>query len=291
MDARLRPTGRLAPTPSGELHLGNLVAFAAAWLSARSRGGRVLLRIEDIDRERSRPAIAQRQRDDLRWMGLDWDAETPAQSTRDYTPWLAHLAAHTYRCRCTRAVIKSAGGHPADCRAASHTEGAVRFALSHSHLRFEDLRFGAVQAERGDDPVLVRRDGAPSYNLAVVADDITDGVTEVVRGADLLEHTAVQLELWEALGATPPVWMHSPLIVGPDGRKLSKSHGAISLAGLRALGWSSEQLWAAVLPWLGMAAASRPDPSAFRADAGPRGPIRLTAPAGGPADGLCWSVD
>src|SRR5688572_125089 len=117
--------GRLAPTPSGHLHLGNATAFAAAWLSVRSRGGRLLLRIEDVDVGRARAHVAASQRRDLEWLGLTWDAETPAQSTRDYAPWLERLAPHTYFCACARKDV--AGPYPGTCRTAGHTAGKVRF--------------------------------------------------------------------------------------------------------------------------------------------------------------------
>ena len=276
----LRPVGRLAPTPSGDLHLGNVCAVAAAWLSSRARAGRVLLRMEDVDTTRSRREVEERQRADLRWLGLHWDEETRRQSERDYGPALEALADHTYRCTCTRRQIRDAGGvYPGTCRTLGRTEGAVRFRLEPGPELVDDRRWGPtdVVPDAFGDPVLVRKDGLAAYNLAVVTDDVLDGVSEVVRGADLLEFTGVQVRLWKALGATPPTWLHAPLILGPDGRKLSKSHGALHVGALREAGWTPADVWRLVLPWLGLegdelqGAVERFDPMA-----GPRGPLQLT---------------
>ena len=278
------PVGRLAPTPSGGLHLGNLCAFAAAWLSVRKAGGRLLLRIEDIDRQRSRPAIADGQRRDLEWLGLGWDEEVTPQSQRDYAPWLGRLAGRVYRCTCTRKQLRPHGGvYPGTCRDKKLTEGTTRFRLTDTSHPFHDRRWGPVVATPSQfgDPVLVGRDGTPTYNLAVVADDIADGVSEVVRGADLRDYTGVQIALWQALGATPPAWLHAPLILGPDGRKLSKSHGAMELASLREIGWSPADVWRLVLPWLGLGGQEDPAVAALDFDpaAGPRGPLTLRYPS------------
>lgn len=270
--------GRLAPTPSGHLHLGNVTAFAAAWLSVRSAGGRLLLRMEDIDTVRARPDIEGGIREDLRWLGLDWDEEVPRQSVRDYQPAIARLSPHTYFCRCTRAQITAAGGrYPGTCRDAGHAHGALRLRLPAGPVHFLDRRFGPrdVDPNLFGDPVLVRSDGLVSYNLAVVADDITDGVTEVVRGADLLDFTAVQIHMWRELGGREPSWLHAPLVLGADGTKLSKSHGSAEIRAIRLAGRSPRHVWETVLPWLGIepvdeiaAAIGR-----FEAGAGPRGPV------------------
>jgi glutamyl-Q tRNA(Asp) synthetase len=248
-------TGRLAPTPSGRLHLGNACAAAAAWLSIRQRGGRLLLRIEDVDAGRARDDVADAIRADLAWLGVHWDAETPAQSTRDYAPALARLAAHTYVCACTRAASRDAGGAcVGGCRTRRLTAGAVRFALPPGVETVADRARGdsAVDLASVADPVLRRRDGCYTYSLAVVADDIADGVTEVARGADLVDQSAVQAVLWRALGAAPPAWLHAPLILGGDGKKLSKSHRSAAVGDLRELGWSPGEVWRTVLPWLGL---------------------------------------
>jgi glutamyl/glutaminyl-tRNA synthetase len=247
--------GRLAPTPSGRLHLGNVSAFAAAWLSARAQGGRLLLRIEDVDRVRADRAVEDSLRDDLAWLGLTWDEETRRQSERDYAPVLAALTSFTYYCDCTRAAIQAAGGvYPGTCRDRGRTEGAIRFRLPDETLPFVDRARGrhVTDLRSMGDPVLRRRDGLYAYNLAVVADDLADGVTEVVRGADLLDQSAVQICLWRALGHEPPTWLHSPLILGGDGRKLSKSHGSAHIGELKAAGWTVADVWDHVLPWLGI---------------------------------------
>ena len=289
----MTPTGRLAPTPSGDLHLGNATAFVAAWLSARSAGGRVLLRIEDVDRGRARRAVEDRQRADLEWLGLTWDEEVPPQRDRDYAPWIARLGARIYRCTCTRRAIQEAGGvYPGTCRDAGHTEGVVRFRLPEGTVRFVDRRWGRreVDPTAFGDPVLQRRDGVYAYNLAVVADDIADGVSEVVRGADLLDYTAVQVHLWRAFDATPPTWLHAPLVLGPDGRKLAKRHASTSLRELRALGWTPPDVWRAVLPWLGLD-GDGPDAAlaGWRPDVGPLGPVTLAEPPGAPG-ALRWTT-
>jgi len=270
--------GRLAPTPSGHLHLGNATAFLAAWLSVRAQGGRLLLRIEDVDVGRARAAVAESQRRDLEWLGLGWDAETAPQSTRDYAPWLARLAPHTYFCACARKDV--AGPYPGTCRAAGHAAGKVRFRVPDGAVSFADRACGPRTVDPADqgDPVLRRADGVYAYNLAVVADDIADGVTEVVRGADLLDHTAVQIRLWEALGAAPPTWLHAPLVLGADGKKLSKSHGAQHIGALRDAGRAPRDVLAVILPWLGLDGGASLDEAARAFDPTriPRGPI--TAP-------------
>jgi len=249
------PTGRLAPTPSGRLHLGNVCAAGAAWLSIRQRQGRLLFRLEDVDAGRARRDVADAIRADLDWLGLDCDVETPAQSARDYAPALARLAPWTYRCACTRAASRDAGGAcVAGCADRGLIEGAIRFRLPSTSEPVEDLALGrgTVDLARTADPVLQRRDGCGTYALAVVADDIADGVTEVARGADLADQCAVQAVLWRALGAAPPVWLHAPLILGGDGKKLSKSHRAAAVGDLRDAGWSAGDVWRVVLPWLGL---------------------------------------
>jgi glutamyl-tRNA synthetase len=287
------PVGRLAPTPSGDLHLGNVTAFTAAFLSVRAAGGRLLLRVEDVDLGRARPEVEARQRADLRWLGLDWDEETTRQSERRYDDALARLP--SYRCVCTRAA-RAGGAYPGTCRDAGHVEGAVRFRVPDGRVEFIDRRLGRVEVDPAvtGDPVLVRRDGLVGYPLAVVADDARDGVTEVVRGADLLDATAAQIRLWEALGAAPPTYLHTPLILGADGRKLSKSHGSLHVGALRDAGWTPRDVLRPVFGWLGLDVDDLADAvGGFRPDRGPAGPI--TVPFGdGPApparDGLRWTV-
>jgi glutamyl-Q tRNA(Asp) synthetase len=248
-------TGRLAPTPSGMLHLGNAVAFAAAWLSVRQRGGELLLRFEDVDRSRARREMESAQRRDLHWLGLTWDREVRRQSERNYEPWLAALDSYTYRCTCSRKSVRLSGGvYQGVCRDAAHDEGAVRFRLPAALSSFTDRVYGPTHVDISamSDPILRRSDGEFAYALAVVADDIADGVTEVVRGADLLDLSAVQTEVWRAFGATPPTWLHTPLVLGADGRKLSKSNGSSNIGALRDSGWTASDVWRQVLPWLGV---------------------------------------
>lgn len=239
------PIGRLAPTPSGLLHLGNALAFGAAWLSVRNAGGRLLLRVEDLDRGRARDDVAAAQRADLLWLGIDWDVEVPPQSARAYP--LEGIA--TYRCTCSRALRLA---RACACRDAGRVTGAWRFRTPPGSVTFVDRARGPCAIVPEDDPVLVRANGEAAYPLAVVLDDARDGVTEVVRGGDLLEATAVQVRLYAALGLPPPSWLHVPVLLGADGRKLSKSHGSSGIAALRAAGWNPSRVWGALLPLLGL---------------------------------------
>jgi glutamyl-tRNA synthetase len=263
------PVGRLAPTPSGLLHLGNALAFGAAWLSARARGGRVLLRVEDVDRGRARAEIAAAQRADLAWLGIDWDVEVPPQSARAYPL----DGVPTYRCACNRATRLA---RACLCRDAGGADGVWRFRTPPGAVSFVDRARGPVTVDPEDDPVLVRADGEAAYPIAVVLDDLRDGVTEVVRGGDLVEATGVQIRLYEALGQPPPTWLHVPLLLGEDGKKLSKSHGSTGIAALREAGWSADAVWATLLPALGLPpgplAGARFDPEAV-----PRGPFVVGA--------------
>ncbi len=262
--------GRLAPTPSGALHLGNALAFGAAWLSARNASGRLLFRLEDLDRGRARDAVAAGQRADLRWLGIDWDEEVAPQSARVYP--LDGIP--TYRCTCSRALRLA---RACVCRDAAHTEGVWRYRTPPGPVAFTDRARGPCRVAPEDDPVLVRADGEAAYPLAVVLDDLRDGVTEVVRGGDLLEATALQLRIYEALGRAPPTWLHVPVLLGPDGRKLSKSHGSVGIAALRDAGWTPDRVWEALLPALGL----------------PPGPLHAARldPAGVPAGPLVAEAD
>ena len=263
--------GRLAPTPSGHLHLGNALAFGAAWLSARSAGGRLLLRVEDLDRGRAREAIAAAQRGDLRWLGIDWDAEVPPQSQRTYTL----DGVPTYRCACSRAM-RLAG--ECRCRDASGTTGVWRFRASREPVTFVDRALGPQTFLPEDDPILQRADGEAAYPLAVVLDDARDGVTEVVRGADLLSATATQLQLYTLLRHPPPTWLHVPVLLGSDGKKLSKSHGSTELRALRAAGWTARDVWRLLLPFLGAPGLDRLDDVRFEPTAVARGPFVVDGP-------------
>ena len=242
--------GRLAPTPSGHLHLGNALAFGAAWLAARHGGGRLLLRIEDLARARARPAGPERQRDELRGRGVDGDEVGPPQSTRRYP--LDGLP--VYRCACSRQQ-RLAGG--CRCREQPSPAGVWRFACPTAPVTFTDSARGTLTLPCGPDPVVQRRDGEAAYPLAVVLDDHRDGVTQVVRGADLVEATPAQLCIAAALGlSVRPQYVHVPLLLGTDGRKLSKSHQSTELRALRAAGWTPARVWEALLPCLGLSGAS-----------------------------------
>ncbi|HEX2093301.1 MAG TPA: tRNA glutamyl-Q(34) synthetase GluQRS, partial [Longimicrobiaceae bacterium] len=251
--------GRFAPSPTGRLHLGNARTALLAWLHARSAGGRFVLRVEDLDRGRVRPGYAEAQLADLRWLGVDWD-EGPdvggpfapyLQSEREalYRETLGRLEERglLYRCRCSRREIAAAASaphgpadegprYPGTCRArpAGERDGpaALRFPVSPGEVGFRDLLQGPVafdpEAETGDF-VVRRRDGVAAYQLAVVVDDAAMGITHVVRGADLLPSTARQLLLYRALELLPPEFLHVPLLLGPDGERLAKRHGAVSL--------------------------------------------------------------
>ncbi len=251
--------GRFAPTPSGRMHLGNVFSALLAWLSARAAGGGILLRIEDLDTLRCTRENAELLRDDLRWLGLVWDEEQPPQSTRSayYEEVLARLAdaGEVYPCWCTRGDLKSApnaphasDGHPiypGTCRGLSAAERAARarerpplwrLRVPDETIRFTDGNYGPYEENlaRGcGDFILRRADGVFAYQLAVVADDIAAGVTQVVRGRDLLSSTPRQLYLYRLLGAAPPAYYHVPLLTAPDGRRLSKRDDDLDMGPLR----------------------------------------------------------
>lgn len=262
--------GRFAPSPSGPLHLGNLRTALAAWLFARSESSRFLLRIEDLDRGRSRAEHELGQLADLRAIGLDWDGETMRQSTRGeaYRAAVATLEemGRVYPCWCTRAEIRAAtqaahgplpeGAYPGTCRGLSRAEQterrrqagrppSLRLDARNESLAFEDGLLGRYEGEI-DDFVLWRWDGTAAYNLAVVVDDAAQGIEQVVRGDDLLDSTPRQILLHRLLGTTAPEHAHLPLVLGPDGSRLAKRHGAVTLADREAVGESPVQ----VLEWL-----------------------------------------
>jgi glutamyl-tRNA synthetase len=240
-------TGRFAPSPTGDLHLGNLRTALLAWLFARKRGSRFRMRVEDLDVGRVRPGIEERQLADLRAVGVDWDGPVVRQSERLdlYAAALERL--DTYPCFCTRAEIREAasaphgpvGAYPGTCRELSAGERAEREAAG----RPPALR---ARADGSVDDFVVRRgDGAYAYNLAVVVDDAAMGVDQVVRGDDLLDSTPRQVWLAGALRLPTPDYVHVPLVLGPDGARLAKRHGAVTLRELdagEALAWILESL-------------------------------------------------
>jgi glutamyl-tRNA synthetase len=262
--------GRFAPSPTGALHLGNLRTAVAAYASVQAGGGTFLIRFEDLDMHNANMANAQQQLDDLAAIGVV-AAETPVvQSERFalYHDAIARLneAGHTYECFCTRKEVLEAaqaphGGqvmYPGTCRDLTEAEreerrsvrpGALRLRAHGATQSFTDHIHGTVTG-LVDDVVLRRNDGVPSYNIAVVVDDALQGVTEVVRGDDLLEVTANQVHLRTLLGYSTPVYGHVPLAVGDDGERLAKRHGAVTLADLAAQGISAAQvrdmLWASL---------------------------------------------
>jgi glutamyl-tRNA synthetase len=260
--------GRFAPSPSGRLHLGNLRTALLAWLFARSGGGRFLLRIEDLDRARSRPEHERTQLEDLRALGLDWDGEPLRQSRRGerYREALDRLAAdgRVYPCWCTRAEIRASseaphgplpeGAYPGTCRRLSAAErarrersgrpAALRLDARLELVEFDDRLHGRISGVV-DDFVLWRGDDGPAYQLAVVVDDADQQVGEVVRGDDLLDSTPRQLLLARLLGLRAPSHAHVPLVLGPDGRRLAKRHGDVTLehhTPERALTWMASSL-------------------------------------------------
>jgi len=261
------PCGRFAPTPSGPLHLGSLLAAAGSYLSARSRGGRWLLRIEDLDRERNVPGLADQFQRTLELFGFEWDGNVSFQSHRIelYEDSLRALqaAGHCFACRCSRSRLAELAPdpdaepvYPGTCRddpAAASGPHALRFRIApdQAEIEFVDALQGPVRQDcrqQAGDFVIRRRDGHFAYHLAVVVDDERQGVTEVVRGCDLLSSTPRQILLQRALGFQTPRYAHLPLLTEPDGRKLAKSHRAVPLAPHDA----AAQLWQ-VLDWLGQA--------------------------------------
>ena len=258
MNAPTPYVGRFAPSPTGPLHAGSVAAALASWLDARARRGRWLVRIEDIDPPREQPGAAASILDTLRRLGLRWDGEPTFQSARGagYAAALDGLAARglAYPCGCTRREIADSQLHagaprerhaelryPGTCRdglAPGREARAWRLRVPDGVEGFEDRRLGPqaqdVAAEIGDF-VLRRADGLWAYQLAVVVDDAEQGVTDVVRGTDLLGSTGRQIVLARALGARPPRWLHVPVVAGPDGDKLSKQNGATPVDASRPL--------------------------------------------------------
>lgn len=240
------PTGRFAPSPTGPLHFGSFVAALASWLDARAAGGRWLVRIEDLDRPRERPGAAEDILATLTRFGLEWDGEVAYQSRRraHYEDALRALEAHTYWCGCTRREIADsalrlasdgAQVYPGTCRNGlppGKTARALRVRTEAKAIPFEDRVQGRVEHDLERDVgdfVLLRADGQIAYQLAVVVDDALQDVTDVVRGADLLDSTPRQIHLQRLLGLPTPQYLHIPVALDAGGDKLSKSAGAGAL--------------------------------------------------------------
>ncbi len=245
------------------MHLGTARTALIGWLRARSLGGAFILRMEDLDGPRVRAGAAEAMLADLRWLGLDWD-EGPdvggdrgpyVQSERlaRYAEGLDALAAHTYRCTCSRkeiAMIASAPHgeervYPGTCRdGPAHPEraAAIRLVMPEPPPAFEDLCVGHVEGRGRGDFVVRRKDGVFAYQLACAVDDHLMGITEVLRGDDLISSTPRQIAIYDALGWSAPSFAHVPLVLGPDGERLAKRHGAIGIGALRAGGRSAASI-------------------------------------------------
>ncbi|MBI2803558.1 MAG: tRNA glutamyl-Q(34) synthetase GluQRS [Planctomycetes bacterium] len=267
MESHAPIVGRLAPSPTGAQHVGNARTYLIAWLSARSRGGSVGLRIEDIDSPRIKPGAAAGAIDDLHWLGLDWDGVPLVQTERlsFYEAALVQLQARdlVYPCTCTRTDVERAASAPhpehegpiypgtcahrraVDARDLPPGSFAWRMRVGSETIVFEDGFHGPLAMnlhEIGGDFVVWKSAGTPAYQLAVVVDDAAQQVSEVVRGDDLLPSTPRQLLLYRELGLMPPRFVHVPLVIGPDGKRLAKRHGDTRLQALRAAGVSAQAL-------------------------------------------------
>jgi glutamyl-tRNA synthetase len=269
--------GRFAPSPTGTLHLGNLRTALLAWLFARSAGARFLMRMEDLDTGRVKPGVDEEQLRDLAAIGVDWNGDVVYQSARLdlYGDAIATLraAGRVYECFCTRAEIRAAasaphgplpeGAYPGTClrltaaelaeKRAGDRPPALRIRADAAHVTFID-RLHGPQEGVVDDFVVQRNDGAPAYNLAVVVDDAAQGIEEVVRGDDLIDSTPRQLFLARLLGVSAPRHAHVPLVLGPDGARLAKRHGDVTLR---------EVLPAAARAWMADTLGFEPDPMSF----------------------------
>ena len=247
-----KPVGRFAPTPSGRMHLGNVFSFLIAWLSVKSRDGTILLRMEDLDTQRTSEAYAQTLREDLTWLGLTWDLETPPQSQRSpvYDRYFKKLLEEglLYPCFCTRSQLHNVNAphlsdgtyvYPGTCRhlvEKPNKPHSWRVTVPDGDWAFQDLLQGPckqnLQTDCGDF-VVRRADGVYVYQLAVTVDDGEAGVTEVVRGVDLMSSAPRQMYLQKLFGFSHPTYGHVPLLLAPDGRRLSKRDKDLDLGQLR----------------------------------------------------------
>jgi glutamyl-tRNA synthetase len=279
--------GRLAPSPTGALHLGNARTFLLAWLSIRAQGGAVVLRVEDLDGPRVKPGAAAAAIEHLRWLGLDWD-EGPdcggphgpyvqTQRTPFYQAAIDRLQAAglVYPCVCTRSDIERAASapHPGDegprypgtcrgrfeseqvARAAAGRPPALRYRVRPGPVAFQDKHHGTVAvdvSEQVGDFVVRKGGGVAAYQLAVVVDDAAMQISEVVRGDDLIASTPRQILLYESLALATPRFRHVPLMLGPDGLRLAKRHGDTRIATFRQRGVAPERLVGLLAHWCGL---------------------------------------
>ncbi|HET6246681.1 MAG TPA: tRNA glutamyl-Q(34) synthetase GluQRS [Tepidisphaeraceae bacterium] len=275
------PITRLAPSPTGALHMGNARTFLVNWLLARQQGWRIVLRVEDLDGPRIKRNADRQAIDDLQWLGMDWDDGPIYQSARKgkYEAAVKLLldAGLAYPCVCSRTEVESAASAPhaddgsavypgtcrgryasvADALRASGRAPAIRFAAPPGICEFEDGFAGRQQfdvAGRLGDFVIAKADGTPAYQLAVVVDDAEMGVGDVVRGDDLLDSTPRQMLLYRALGLAGriPRYYHLPLVVGSDGRRLAKRHGDTRLSHYRDNGVTPARILSLLARWCGM---------------------------------------
>ncbi len=258
---------RFAPSPSGRLHLGNARSALLGWLQARAAGGEFLLRIEDLDPDRSSAAAVEGIYEDLRWLGLNWDGPVMKQSERSaaYAAALSALDAvgRVYPCWCSRAEIARAASaphageegprYPGTCASGGVAKAGrtpcMRFRVAPTETTFVDAVHGLYSQDVDGvvgDFVVRRVDGVASYQLAVVVDDAAQGITDVLRADDLLSSTPRQLQLYQALELKPPTFAHVPLLVDAEGKRLAKRDGSLTLAAQRAAGRNPEE----VIGWL-----------------------------------------
>ena len=288
MDQAIRkPRGRFAPSPSGRMHLGNAWTALLAWLDIRKTGGTMVLRMEDLDPDRSRPEYASGLIEDLRWLGLDWDEGPDVGGP--YAPYnqsgrtALYQAAFekltqsglVYPCFCSRAELRFAASAPhagdretpysGRCEkmdtgtmsefAAQNRKPAFRLRVHDAAVEFTDETYGLqkqVLQQSCGDFVIRRSDGVFAYQLAVVVDDAAMRIDRILRGADLLDSTPRQIYLWRWLGLQPPAFLHVPLLVGSDGDRLSKRQGSLTIKALRDTGTPAEKIIGRLAVWAGL---------------------------------------
>lgn len=304
--------GRFAPSPTGEIHLGNVWTALLAWLQVRAAGGAMVLRIEDLDPDRSRPMYVEQLITDMKWLGLDWD-EGPDVGGR-YGPYcqgerrqlyqaaLDKLAAAglVYPCYCTRAELAASAPHAGEERVYAGTcrgrdidgerrasrRPALRLAVPPGSIAFTDLQAGLltqdIACEVGDF-VIRRSDGVHAYQLAVVVDDAAMGITHVLRGYDLLSSTPRQLLLYRLLRLTAPVFTHVPLLIDSEGHRLSKRQQALAVTALRAQGVKAEAIIGCLAWQAGLLDSCQPVKAAeliplFSVDKLPQAPVIIKHP-------------